>query len=81
MGIRLYDSAWVALRGVDTPQQVQRDRLNPAIFIIDGYRYDIDGRAFYVSETAPDILRLLSLQDARTLGLSTQYVAPKEILA
>jgi len=81
MGIRLYDSAWVALRGVDTPQQVQKDRVNPAVFVIDGYRYDIDGRAFYFSETVPDILRLLSLQDARTLGLSTQYVAPKALLA
>lgn len=32
MGIRLYDSAWVALRGVDTPQQVQMHRSNPAVF-------------------------------------------------
>ena len=81
MGIRLYDSAWVALRDVDTPQQVQKDRLNPAVFIINGYRYDIDGRAFYFSESVPDILRLLSLQEARALGLSTQYVAPKQLMA
>lgn len=81
MGIRLYDSAWVALRGVDTPQQVQKDRNNPAVFRIDGFRYDIDGRAFSITEAAPDILHLLSLQDARTLGLSTQYIAPKTLLA
>ena len=81
MGIRLYDSAWVAMRGVDTPQLVQKDQSNPAVFHAGGYRYDIDGRAFYFSETVPEILRLLSLQDARLLGLSTQYNAPKALLA
>jgi hypothetical protein len=80
MGIRLYDSAWVALRGVDTPLQVQKDRANPAVFHIGGFRYDIDGRGFFRTENVPEILRLLSLQDARTLGLSTQYAAPKELL-
>ncbi|MGN6210397.1 hypothetical protein [Asticcacaulis sp.] len=80
MGIRLYDSAWVALRGVDTPQQVQKDRLNPAVFVINGYHYDIDGRGVSKIENVPEILRLLSLQDARTLGLSTQYTAPKALL-
>lgn len=81
MGIRLYDSAWVLLREFDTPQQVHKDRTNPAVFLVAGYCYDIDGRAFYISETVPDILRMLSLPDARALGLSTQYTAPKSIYA
>ncbi len=81
MSIRLYDSAWVALRGVDTPQQVLKDRANPAIFVVGSYRYDIDGRAFYINEPVPEILHLLSIQDARTLGLSTQYSAPKSLLS
>ncbi|MFT4077500.1 MAG: hypothetical protein QM647_18380 [Asticcacaulis sp.] len=80
MSIRLYDSAWVAVRGVDTPQQVSKDRTNPSAFLINGYKYDIDGRAFLNTDAGPDILHLLSLQDARTLGLSTQYSAPKSLL-
>jgi hypothetical protein len=77
MGIRLYDSAWVVLRDYDMPQQVHKDRANPAVFMVAGFRYDIDGRGFYFSETVPDILRMLSLSDARAQGLSTQYSAPR----
>lgn len=81
MGIRLYDSAWVILREFDAPQQVRKDQANAAVFHVGGYRYDIDGRAFYFNEAVPDILRMLSLADARALGLSTQYTAPKAIYA
>ena len=79
MGIRLYDSAWVMLREQDAPQQVRKDRVNPAVFHVGGYSYDIDGRAFYISEAVPDIVHLLSMQEARALGLSTQYLAPAAI--
>ena len=81
MGIRLYDSAWVALHGVDVPLQVRKDERDAAIFHIGDHLYDIDGRGYRRTENVPEILRLLSLQDARTLGLSTQYSAPKHLLA
>lgn len=79
MGIRLYDSAWVILRDSDTPQQVRKDRGNPAMFHVGDFRYDIDGRAFDHSTTVPDIVQMLSITEARNLGLSTQYMAPKSI--
>jgi hypothetical protein len=79
MAIRLYDSAWVILRDVEAPLQVRKDAANPAVFHIGGYRYDIDGRAYFFSETVPDIVQLLSLQAARELGLSTHYKSPKAI--
>lgn len=81
MTIRLYDSAWVLFRDSDEPRQAFKDRANPALFKVGGYSYDIDGRAFYVTEAVPDILQMLSMADARKLGLSTQYTAPKSIYA
>lgn len=81
MTIRLYDSAWVILREFDTPQQVRKDPANPAVFRVGDHRYDIDGRAFFLTETVPEILQMLSLQAAREYGLSTQYVAPKALMA
>ena len=79
MGVRLYDSAWIVLRDFDTPQQVRKDPRNPAIFNVAGFQYDIDGHAFRRTETVPDIMQMLSLAEARDLGLSTQYTAPKSI--
>jgi hypothetical protein len=79
MTIRLYDSAWVRLRDIDEPRQVLKDRSNPALFRVSGYNYDIDGRPFYVTEPAPEILGVLNMQAARELGLSTQYSAPRDI--
>ncbi|ESQ89489.1 hypothetical protein ABENE_14005 [Asticcacaulis benevestitus DSM 16100 = ATCC BAA-896] len=81
MTIRLYDSAWVILRDLDAPQQVKKDRSNPAVFHIAGFHYDIDGRAYFIAEPAPQIVQMLSLQAAREFGLSTQYATPKELLA
>ena len=79
MTIRLYDSAWVKLRDSDRPMQVTKNRTNPAIFEVGGNHYDIDGRAFYFSEALPEIVQILDMQTARSLGLSTQYVAPKAL--
>lgn len=79
MSIRLYDSAWVKFRDSDEPRQVFKNRGNPAMFEVGGYRYDIDGRAFHFAEAVPDIVEILSLRQAQELGLSTQYSAPKDI--
>ena len=79
MSIRLYDSAWVALRGVDVPLQVRKDARNAALFHIGDFLYDIDGRGYPKTDSVPEILRLLSLQDARTLGLPMQYSAPTHL--
>jgi hypothetical protein len=65
------------LRDSDQPRQVTKNRANPALFEVNGYHYDIDGRAFYFSETVPEIVQMLDMQTARSLGLSTQYNAPK----
>jgi len=76
MSIRLYDSAWVRLSGVDAPQPVRKDRSNPAAFHIYDFLYDIDGRAYRATELVPQIEAILSLAAAREAGLSTQYTAP-----
>lgn len=77
MSIRLYDSAWIMFRDSAQPQQVSKNRANPAMFDVGGYHYDIDGKPFFVAEAAPDIVQILNMQAARDLGLSTQYTAPK----
>ncbi|MFT4076888.1 MAG: hypothetical protein QM647_15285 [Asticcacaulis sp.] len=79
MSIRLYDSAWVKFRDSDEPQQVFKNRSNPAMFEVAGYRYDIDARPYHFSEAVPDIVELLTMRQAQELGLSTQYSAPKNI--
>jgi len=79
MAIRLYDSAWVLFRDNDAPQQVFKDRSNPAMFEAGGYRYDIDGRPFFVTEATPEIVQMLDMRTAQSLGLSTKYSAPKNI--
>lgn len=80
MSIRLYDSAWVMFRDSDEPRQVMKDRANPALFKVSGYSYDIDGRPFYATEAAPDIVSMLNMRAAQALGLSTHYSAsPKDI--
>jgi len=79
MSIRLYDSAWVMFRDNDQPQQVFKNRTNPAMFEVGGYRYDIDGRPFHFSEACPDIVQILDMRTAQSLGLSTRYTAPKDI--
>jgi hypothetical protein len=71
MSIRLYDSAWVLLRDNEDPLQVHKDRMNPAMFLVGNYRYDIDGRPFAVTEATPDIVGLLSMDQVRQRGLST----------
>lgn len=79
MSIRLYDSAWVMFRDSDQPRQVFKNRSNPAMFEVDGYHYDIDGRPFHFAQTVPDIIQMLDMRTAQGLGLSTQYTAPKDI--
>jgi hypothetical protein len=79
MAIRLYDSAWVMLRDSDQPHKVIKNRANPAMFEVGGYHYDIDGRAFHFAETVPDIVQILTIRAAQDMGLSTQYMAPKDI--
>jgi len=79
MSIRLYDSAWVLFRDSNEPRQVFKNRSNPAIFEVGGYKYDIDGRAFHFTEATPDIVRILDIRTAQSLGLSTQYSAPRDI--
>jgi hypothetical protein len=78
MSIRLYDSAWVLLRDVEEPLQVRKDATNPAVFVVGGFRYDIDARPFYVTEATPDIVVLLSMEEARQRGLSTSYTNVKQ---
>ncbi len=73
MTIRLYESAWVELEGVERPLQVFKDRKNPAAFNVGDYQYDIDGRPIKSTIDAPNIARLHSLQSAREAGLATQY--------
>ena len=69
MSTRLYDTAWVSVEGVEQPLQVQKDRRNPAAFIVGDYSYDIDGRPLALQGAAPKILNLHSLQSAREAGL------------
>jgi hypothetical protein len=79
MSIRLYDSAWVLFRDSEEPRQVFKNRENPALFEAGGYKFDIDGRPFYVTEATPEIVQMLDMRSAQQRGLSTQYTAPKSI--
>lgn len=73
MGIRLYDSAWVVLDGIDGPVQVRRDRRDAGAFNVGDFQYDIDGRPLKTSAAAPRIAMVHNLQTAREAGLSTSY--------
>lgn len=73
MAIRLYDSAWVNLDGGNEPQQVRKDRKNPAAFNVGGYLYDIDGFPMHGQEGAPRIAFVHNLQSAREAGLKMEY--------
>ncbi|CAM3209605.1 hypothetical protein ASTA108788_07630 [Asticcacaulis taihuensis] len=84
---RLYDTAWVSVEGVEQPLQVQKDRRNPAAFIVGDYLYDIDGRPLPSQGVVPKILNLHSLQSAREAGLrinldvGAAYPEPREFLS
>ncbi len=71
MTFRLYESAWVAVEGVENPVLVHRDPSNRAAFDVGGFSYDIDARA--LAQMAPPILSILSVQAVREAGLSSQY--------
>ncbi len=71
--MRLYESAWVRVDGVEAPVQVQKDRANPAAFNVGDYQYDIDGRALKTAPDAPRIVSILSLQAVREAGLRQDY--------
>lgn len=71
--MRLYETAWVQVEGQDQPFQVHKDRKNAAIFNVGDWQYDIDGRAMRTSPDAPRIIKILSLQEARELGLRQDY--------
>lgn len=73
MSFRLYESAWVMVEGVEAPCQVHKDTVNLAAFNINGYQYDIDARVLPASSGAPPILRILSIQDAKEVGLRSHY--------
>lgn len=93
MSTRLYDTAWVSVEGLEQPLQVQKDRRNPAAFIVGDYLYDIDGRAMpsqgpMASQGAvPKILSLHSLQSAKEAGIKINidvgaaYPEPREFLS
>ncbi len=69
MGMRLYDTAWVELEGVQVPMQVFKDLKKPGMFSVGGFHYDIDGRALETEVGTPAIVRLLTLQSAKEAGL------------
>ena len=71
--MRLYVTAWVQLDGQEQPFQVHKDRNNAAIFNVGDWQYDIDARPMRTSPDAPRIVKILSLQDARELGLRQDY--------
>lgn len=71
--MRLYITAWVQLDGHDQPFQVVKDRSNAAVFNVGEWQYDIDARPMRTSPDAPRIVKILSLQDARELGLRQDY--------
>lgn len=71
--MRLYETAWVQLNGQEQPLQVHKDRSNAAIFNVGDYQYDIDGRPMRTTPDAPRIVKILSLQEARELGLRQDY--------
>jgi len=69
MSIRLYDTAWIELEGQPVPVQVRRDALRHDVYRAGDFAYDIDGRPDAGTE-APRILRTLSLQSVREVGLT-----------
>ena len=73
MAVRLYDSAWVRLADSDKPFRVNSDARNPGIFEVGSFHYDIDGRPLSDNPEAPKITAVLSLQDLREAGISTDY--------
>lgn len=73
MSIRLYESAWVTVEGVEEPCQARRDPSNGAVFIVHGDRYDVDARALSKGGDTPVILSILSLQAMRESGLRSGY--------
>lgn len=68
MSIRLYDTAWIEIEGQATPVQVRRDLQRHDVFRVGEHAYDIDGRPG--SEETPAIVRVLSLQSVREVGLT-----------
>ncbi|MDV6331057.1 hypothetical protein [Asticcacaulis sp. 201] len=73
MGIRLYDSAWVVVEGLEQPLQVRKDPRNPAAFTVGDHQYDIDGRPIKNLDLVPRITAIHSLQSAREAGLRIHY--------
>lgn len=70
MSIRLYDTAWIELEGHATPVQVRRDLARHDVFRAGDLAYDIDGRPDLSVGDAPRIVRVLSLQSVREVGLT-----------
>lgn len=70
MSIRLYDTAWIELEGQAEPVQVRRDTLRHDIYHVGDHAYDIDGRAMPSAAASPRIVRVLSLQSVREVGLT-----------
>ena len=70
MSIRLYDTAWIELEGQNVPVQVRRDMQRHDIFRCGDHAYDIDGRPASSTVDAPRIVRVLSLQSVREVGLT-----------
>ena len=68
MSIRLYDTAWIELEGAAAPVQVRRDIQRHDLFRVGDHAYDIDGRPG--SDEMPRIVRVLSLQSVREVGLT-----------
>ena len=73
MSVRLYDSAWVVVEGIERPLVVRRDVKNATVFHVGEFQYDVDGRPLRSSAGAPEILKLHSLQSAQEAGLSISY--------
>lgn len=70
MSIRLYDTAWIELEGQAEPVQVRRDAQRHDIYRVGDHAYDIDGRATPAAQASPRIMRVLSLQSVREVGLT-----------
>ena len=70
MSIRLYDTAWIELEGLPAPVQVRRDAQRHDVYRVGEHAYDIDGRADVSAAGSPRIVRVLSLQSVREVGLT-----------
>ncbi len=70
MSIRLYDTAWIELEGQATPIQARRDTFRHDVFHVGDHAYDIDGRPVSATPDQPRIVRVLSLQSVREIGLT-----------